>query len=117
MSTDDSDPTIGSSSSSSYNSPSMFLDYANNLNLNPNLNGPDMDMTGFPASSGLDDLAGVAVLMGGSAHLRSSFIDNVTQPDFTQSHAKAFPVSDAFSELINPAWPRHLPNYTTLHHL
>ncbi|KAM5530106.1 hypothetical protein V8D89_016215 [Ganoderma adspersum] len=113
-STNGSDPTrAGSSSSSSYNSPPLFLDYANNLNIEPNFNGPDIDMTGFPAGSGLDDLAGVAVLLG-ETHLRPNFTDNVTQGDFAQLHAKISPVPDNFGELINPAWPRNLPDFTTL---
>ncbi len=116
VSTNGSDPTRASSPASSYNSSSMFLDYANNLSLDPNLDGPNMDMSGFPAGSGLDDLAGVAVLMG-ETHLRSSFTDNVIQADFAQLHARISPVPDNFGELINPAWPRNLPNFSTLRHL
>lgn len=73
-------------------------------------------MTGFPAGSGLDDLAGMAVLLG-ETHLRPSFTDNVSQVDFAQLHAKISPVPDNFGELINPAWPRNLPDSTTLRHL
>ena len=93
------------------------MDYANNLNIDPALNGPNMEMAGFPGGSGLDDLAGVAVLMGDSNHLQSSFTDNVNQADFAQLHAKISPVPDNFGELINPAWPRNLPDFTTLRHL
>nr|VWO94325.1 Fungal_trans domain-containing protein [Ganoderma boninense] len=55
--------------------------------------------------------------MGDSTHLQSSFTDNPTQADFGRLQAKISPVPDNFGELINPAWPRNLPDLTTLRHL
>ncbi|KAI1793858.1 hypothetical protein LXA43DRAFT_998678 [Ganoderma leucocontextum] len=117
VSPDGSDPTPASSSAGSYNSSSLFLGYTDNLNLDTNLNGTTMDMAGFSAASGLDDLAGVAVLMGDRAHMRTGSTGNVVQAGFGELHANISPVPDNFGELINPAWPRNLPDYTTLRHL
>ncbi|TBU45207.1 hypothetical protein BD309DRAFT_860573 [Dichomitus squalens] len=112
---DDSSPSRTRSAASSYESSSLIMSYPDSLNIDPTLNGAVIDMTGFSTTPGLDDLAGVSAFVG--TPFQMSFDDNISQNNMAQSQEKTYPRPEDYGEMLNPSWPKGLPNHSTLRYL
>lgn len=77
--------------------------------------GTTPNMSHFSSGPTLDDLAGVATLVG---HNSNGYRNSDATPfvDFTHTHSDS-PQSDFGMELMSPGWPRNLPPYPFLRHL
>ena len=76
---------------------------------------PPLDFPRFPNTSSLDNLAGVASMLG-SAPMPDSHIDPIV-PGLQTDSISAFPTSTSNLDLVFTSWPANLPNREITRHL
>lgn len=77
---------------------------------------PSMDFPRFPSNSSLDNLAGVASMLG-SAPMPDPTIDPVVAGLQTDHSISNFPTSTSNLDLVFTSWPANLPNREVTRHL
>ncbi|KAI0652152.1 hypothetical protein C8Q79DRAFT_936455 [Trametes meyenii] len=107
-----------SASVNGFRKPSVGVGYASDIS------GPSISVSGntqsvtpqFSTSSALDDLAGVATLVGDpSQDFTSSGLSPFFGFGFENTHTES-PGLDFGLEVMNPGWPRNLPTHPYLRH-
>ncbi|OBZ79584.1 hypothetical protein A0H81_00861 [Grifola frondosa] len=87
---------------------------------NGNMPPGNVDFSQFPLGNALDNLAGVASMLGGpSADVSQNAPPSSVSPHLDQSvnQSASTPSSHHSLDLINLSWPRYLPNIDLVRHL